>query len=162
MNSVGRLLLHTLVTLAVSGCLATARERSHREDFYAGSLAVPDGVKLRLDPNRYPDFYMYDIKTDEKDILGIYVGNAANPRNFQYETIRIGTCVATSSMRVAGEAVDRDTIIAFEDDDFPTMVHFFYRDLPKAAAEQADAIIGTFRPSHGRTCSLRGTPPSAR
>jgi hypothetical protein len=34
------------------------------------------------------------------------------------------------------------TIIAFEDDEFPTMVHFFCRDLSKAAAEQADAING--------------------
>jgi hypothetical protein len=158
MSSIRDLVVRIVLALTIGGCGAEAQDRGKREAFYGGSLHLPDGAMLILDPKRYPDFNMYDIKSDQRDILSLYVGNAANPHDFQYETIYIGACVAKSSRRITDGTlarISRDTIIEFENEDPPTMLHFFYRELPEGIARQADTLIDSFRPSVGRTCILR-------
>jgi hypothetical protein len=153
-------LLSMILVSACDGSVAQGTNDRTRVNLEgAGTLLLPGSVTLIEDPKRYPDFFIYDIRSSERNIVSIYLGNFPDiSQRHRFRTVRFGDCVAKSFARASPsmpDRQDRDVEIVLSGDIFPQSVHFFYSNAPERFATEADTIIETFRPAAARQCTLR-------
>jgi hypothetical protein len=93
-------------------------------------LSLPSELSLDQASERMPDFAVYYIKQETRNLLGVYIGNAPDVE-FNKLTKRqiLGGCVLKGIDSGPSGRRSLDAVLALGGSPFPRFVHFFARNL---------------------------------
>ena len=123
----------------------------HAEGFV---LRLPREVRVVKKPSA-PDFDLYELTYRDKVILHLYVGNWPDVKpeflktGDDMKTQEKGYSIRSITRRSLGGMASRQTLfkLSFRGDGWPAYLHFWYADMPQTAADLADEIIASAKPS---------------
>lgn len=146
-----------VVWLLVALCACASEPASSAQTVDIGRFAqitVPAGYQIEALRQAAPDFFVYDITTEGRIALGIYVGNAPEVSDRDLtKSIKIGGCDA--KINISGDSTKRmDALLHVKAaDGFPSYFHIYFRGLPRSLAQQSlDILSSTFALSPTLTC----------
>jgi hypothetical protein len=109
-------------------------------------IQLPSQASLEESSTKLPDFSLYYVKRKDKNLLGIYVGNAPSVDQDKLRTeYDFGGCVGRVSEERAANGTSLDAVIKLRGAAFPKFVHFFSRGLSTQEVAEVHQMWRSFR-----------------